>query len=443
MEQNSTFRNISYFKRSIPAHIMVMGVGGAGGNAIKHMWEMGIEGVNLVACNTDQQDLDKLQIDEQNKIAIGEGLGAGNNAQKGEEHARGSIDRIRTLLEQHNTRMLFIAAGMGGGTGTGASPVIAELAHEMGILTVAIVTMPPTDEGPLRMSQARQGLDRLRRYVDSLIVLSNDAINKLYGNDPVESAFDRANDIVAFAAKGIAEISTHSHNLVNVDFSDVCTVMRQSGYAVMGVATETGDERAEKVIDKILCSPLFGDIKIAGARNVLLNISVSSQEKLSMKEVSRVKARVQEYARYEDEQGNIQLTNIIWGTSNKPNLGEDELEVIVVATGFTAEYCNEVIEKQILNPTIEHTTLPVQESGVIQPLNKPQPAATTRVATPSCIERPARSYEDIEQCKLTPAYLTQKISLTKQASGKTQAADKGSTSTTEERNVESGQTSMF
>ena len=263
MEGNSILHNIAAFRKSIPAKIMVMGIGGAGGNAIKHMWEMGIEGVNLVACNTDQQDLDKLKIPEENKIAIGEGLGAGNEAERGEAMARGALDKIRYALESRSTKMLFIAAGMGGGTGTGAAPVVAELAREMDILTVAIVTMPPTNDGPLRMTQARTGLTKLRNYVDSLIVLSNDAINKLFGDNSLGAAFDNANDIIAQAAKGIAEISTHSHNLVNVDFADVCTVMRNSGYAVMGVAKESGDERAEVVVDKILKSPLFGDIKIS------------------------------------------------------------------------------------------------------------------------------------------------------------------------------------
>ena len=443
MEENSILHNISAFRKSIPAKIMVMGIGGAGGNAIKHMWEMGIEGVNLVACNTDQQDLDKLKIPEENKIAIGEGLGAGNDANEGEAMARNALDKIRFALKSRDTRMLFIAAGMGGGTGTGAAPVIAELAREMDILTVAIVTMPPTNDGPLRMAQARAGLNKLRSHVDSLIVLSNDAINQLYGSNSLGAAFDNANDIIAYAAKGIAEISTHSHNLVNVDFADVCTVMRNSGYAVMGVAKESGDERAESVIDKILKSPLFGDVKIAGARNVLLNISVSSQDKLTTNEVNRVKDRVQMHASTQDENGTPQLTNIIWGTSDKPHLGDDEMEVIVVATGFSAEYCDKVIEKQIMNPTIEISKPPVHDNGIIRPLNSTTIQSINLPSTPLLIERPIRSYEDIEKSKSKPAYLTQGIILTQMPTGKKQVANKGTEEEDEATTPTTTQISMF
>ena len=229
--------------KSQPSRIMAMGVGGAGGNAIEHMWEMQIEGVNLAACNTDKDDLDKLHIPEENRILLGgDGLGAGNNADRGAECATQSLDKVRDLLQARGTEMLFLAAGMGAGTGTGATPVIAELAHEMDILTVAIVTTPPSNEGPHRTAQAMAGVERLRKHVDAIIILSNDAINQLYGHLPANAGFARANDVVAFAAKGIAEIITHKSNLVNVDFADVCTVMRGSGSAIMGVATEMGEE---------------------------------------------------------------------------------------------------------------------------------------------------------------------------------------------------------
>ena len=262
MEDYSILNDLVSMK-SQPSRIMAMGVGGAGGNAIEHMWKMQIEGVNLAACNTDQDDLDKLHIAEENRVLLGEdGLGAGNNAEVGAERAMVSLDKVRDLLRARGTEMLFLAAGMGGGTGTGATPVIAELAHEMDILTVAIVTTPPSNDGPRRCAQATAGIEKLRKHVAAIIILSNDAINELYGDLPMEQSFERANDVVAFAAKGIAEIITHKSNLVNVDFADVCTVMRGSGSAIMGVATETGEDRAEKIVDKILTSPLFGNTSI-------------------------------------------------------------------------------------------------------------------------------------------------------------------------------------
>lgn len=345
MTEYSIINDISSIK-SVSTPIMAMGVGGAGGNAIEHMWQMNIEGVNLAACNTDQDDLDKLHIPEENRILLGsDGLGAGNNANAGAEKATESLDAVRSLFAARQTKMLFLAAGMGGGTGTGAAPVIAELAHELDILTVAIVTTPPVDEGPHRTEQARRGIEQLRKYVDSLIVLSNDAINELYGDLPLQNSFDRANDVVAFAAKGIAEIVTHKNNLVNVDFADVCTVMRGSGCAIMGVATESGEDRAEKVVDRIITSPLFGNASITGARDVLINISVASSDALTTSEARRVRNRVQHYAKSEDENGNIKYTNIIWGMSVKPHLGENDMEVIVVATGFSTDNYSQLLFK--------------------------------------------------------------------------------------------------
>lgn len=395
--------------KSQPSRIMAMGVGGAGGNAIEHMWEMQIEGVNLAACNTDKDDLDKLHIPEENRILLGgDGLGAGNNADRGAECATQSLDKVRDLLQARGTEMLFLAAGMGAGTGTGATPVIAELAHEMDILTVAIVTTPPSNEGPHRTAQAMAGVERLRKHVDAIIILSNDAINQLYGHLPANAGFARANDVVAFAAKGIAEIITHKSNLVNVDFADVCTVMRGSGSAIMGVATEMGEERADRVIDKILTSPLFGNISISGSRNVLINISVSSAEGLTLNEAHRVRDRVQHHAKTEDENGNIRYTNIIWGMSIKPNLSEDEMEVVVVATGFDND--NSVGPVVIKNEPEE-----LVQEPIIEPV---EPKDTERIAavrpprpTPTPIVRPSRNFAEFEECKRTPAYITHGVIL--------------------------------
>ncbi len=412
MENYSILNDLTSIK-SQPSRIMAMGVGGAGGNAIEHMWQMQIEGVNLVACNTDQDDLDKLHIAPENRILLGDnGLGAGNKANVGAECAVASLDKVRDLLHARGTEMLFLTAGMGGGTGTGAAPVIAELAHEMDILTVAIVTMPPSNDGPDRITQAQQGVEKLRKHVDAIIILSNDAINQLYGHLPATTAFGRANDVVAFAAKGIAEIITHKSNLVNVDFADVCTVMRGSGSAIMGVATETGEDRADKVIDKIITSPLFGNVSISGSRNVLVNISVSSSDGLTLNEAHRVRDRVQHHAKSEDENGNVRLTNIIWGMSIKPNLAEDEMEVVVVATGFQNEervvidYKPEEIEEPIpMKSVVEEGDEPKENESEVHSMPKYRPS-------PAPITRPSRNFAEIEECKRVPAYIKHNIILT-------------------------------
>lgn len=418
MDNHSILNDLTSIK-SQPSKIMAMGVGGAGGNAIEHMWQMQIEGVNLAACNTDQDDLDKLHIAKENRVLLGgDGLGAGNLSEKGAECAKASLDKVRELLTARGTKMLFLAAGMGAGTGTGATPVIAELAHEMGILTVAIVTTPPSNEGPHRTQQAEAGVEKLRKHVDAIIVLSNDAINQLYGHMPAVAGFGRANDVIAFAAKGIAEIVTHKSNLVNVDFSDVCTVMRDSGSAIMGVATESGEDRADRVIDKILTSPLFGNVSICGSKNVLVNISVSSSEGLTLNEAHRVRDRVQHYAKYEDEDGKIHYTNIIWGMSIKNNLAEDEMEVVVVATGFQNDERIVVIKPEGLQPAPEPQPQPGQTTQPEGPTveKMPQKPAVPPVPkyrpAPSPIARPVLNFPEIESCKRTPAYITHGITLT-------------------------------
>lgn len=420
MDNYSILNDLASMK-SQPSKIMAMGVGGAGANAIEHMWQVQIEGVNLAACNTDQDDLDKLHIPDENKIllktdevelSLGDGLGAGNRPAVGAACAMASLDKVRGLFTARGTKMLFLAAGMGAGTGTGATPVIAELAHEMGILTVAIVTTPSLNEGPDRTGQAKAGIEKLRKHVDSIIVLSNDAIDQLYGHMPASQGFGRANDVIAFAAKGIAEIITHKSNLVNVDFSDVCTVMRGSGSAIMGVATETGEDRADKVIDKILTSPLFGNISISGSRNVLINISVSSADGLTLNEAHRVRDRVQHHAKFEDEDGKIRLTNIIWGMSIKPNLAEDEMEVVVVATGFPDEPFIDTIKPEPIPEPIPEPSSSEGETTDVTTTPEVEPAQPSYQPTPVQIVRPVRNFAEIEECKRVPAYVAHKITLT-------------------------------
>ena len=247
--------------------IMVVGVGGAGGNAVNHMWNLGIDGVDFMACNTDEQALGKSLVEY--KVSLGDGLGAGNDPGKGREAAISSLDEVRRIFESNGTKMLFITAGMGGGTGTGASPVIAKMAHEMGILTVAIVTTPDPVEGQIRYAQAFKGVEELRKYVDSLLIISNEQIARIYGDLSLKKAFNKANDILASAAKGIAEIITVKSDLVNVDFADVKRVMTDSGCAHLGVATAEGENRAEQAIEAALNSPLLGYQSISGAKNIL------------------------------------------------------------------------------------------------------------------------------------------------------------------------------
>lgn len=321
--------------------ITVIGVGGGGGNALNYMWKLGIKDVNFLACNTDKKALDNLQIPNENKIVLGNpedpfyGLGAGNNPDKGRDLATASTAVIRQYLESKGTKMVFIAAGMGGGTGTGAAPVIAKLAHEMGLLTVANVTSPMPSEGTLRCNQANEGIEELRKYADSLLVLNNDSIRQQFGHLNVVEAFNKADDVLASATKGIAEIITVESAFVRVDFADVDRVMRGSGRAHMGVAQAIGENRATEAARRSLCSPLLDSNSIMGSENILINISAKAVEDISYEEINVILDYIQDYASYKKEDGSVQLANIIWGISSKDILADDALEVVVVATGFS------------------------------------------------------------------------------------------------------------
>ena len=309
--------------------ITIVGVGGAGGNAVNFMHSMGIEGVTFMVCNTDRQALEISPVDV--KIQLGlDGLGAGNDPTKGRDAANTSLDDVRHRLESMGTQMMFIAAGMGGGTGTGASPVIAKLAHEMGILTVAIVTLPFVVEGLTRYEQAMKGIEELREWVDSLLVLNNNNLVELYGRMSLRQAFDKANEVLANAAKGIAEIITVPYDEVNIDFADVRRVLENSGRSHMGVAAATGDNRVEEAVEEALKSPLLDNRHISGAKNILISIRSGLDERHTLAEVYEVVACVQKYA---SQQKNRATANIIWGSGSKPSLG-NSLEVVIVATGF-------------------------------------------------------------------------------------------------------------
>jgi len=336
--------------------IKVIGVGGGGGNAVNHMYRQGISGVDFIICNTDAQALELSPIP--NKVQLGasltEGMGAGSDPDVGENSAIESIEDIKRMLGV-NTKMLFITAGMGGGTGTGASPVIAKAAREIGILTVAIVTTPFAFEGKRRRSQAEEGLGELRKYVDSYLVISNDRLREIFGNLTMSSAFAKADDILTTAAKGIAEIITIP-GYINVDFKDVRTVMSDSGVAIMGNAKANGDDRAQKAVEGALASPLLKDSEIEGARYILLNISSGTQE-VTMDEISVVTDYIQERAGFTAE--------IIWGNCLDDSL-ENDLSVTIIATGFqtTEERKQEESNKRIAIPLGE------ERVPLVRPVNQ-------------------------------------------------------------------------
>ncbi|MGK9128233.1 cell division protein FtsZ [Olivibacter sp. SA151] len=342
--------------------IKVIGVGGGGGNAVNHMYRQGISGVDFIICNTDAQALELSPIP--NKVQLGasltEGMGAGSDPDVGENSAIESIEDIKRMLGV-NTKMLFITAGMGGGTGTGASPVIAKAAKELGILTVAIVTTPFAFEGKRRRSQAEEGLGELRKYVDSYLVISNDRLREIFGNLTMSSAFAKADDILTTAAKGIAEIITIP-GYINVDFKDVRTVMNDSGVAIMGNAKASGDDRAQKAVEGALASPLLKDSEIEGARYILLNISSGTQE-VTMDEISVITDYIQERAGFTAE--------IIWGNCLDESLDKD-LSVTIIATGFqtTEERKQEESNRRIAIP-LEEEKVPLVRP-VNQIINKPK-----------------------------------------------------------------------
>lgn len=387
--------------------ITVVGVGGAGGNAVNHMWNLGIKGVEFMVCNTDQQALDKSPVET--KIRLGhEGLGAGNDPENGRKAALESLDLVRERFEASGTKMVFVTAGMGGGTGTGASPVIAKLAKEMGLLTVAIVTSPLAVEGKIRYEQAFRGIEELRQNVDSLLIINNENILEIYGRLALKQAFGKADDILASAAKGIAEIITVESDLVNVDFADVSKVMRNSGRAHMSVATAEGDNRAEAVAEASLRSPLLDHNLISGARNILLNISVANAEELMYEEVVRILEYIQSHASVEDENGNIHNANIIWGTSEKPQLG-NAIELVVVATGFDGEQNKQVMKTiippaRVIKPVQENSSTPI-EKPVLEPVGKSAAKPVQqRPVEQVILGQKSTRYNNIQELLSKPAY---------------------------------------
>ena len=312
--------------------IKVIGVGGGGSNAINHMFNQGIKGVDFVICNTDAQALNNSGVS--NKIQLGirltEGLGAGANPEIGEKAAVESLEEIRAMLNT-NTKMVFITAGMGGGTGTGAAPIIAKMARELDILTVGIVTMPFQFEGKIRNTQAHKGIEKLRKVVDSLVIINNNKLREVYGNLGFKAGFSKADEVLSTAARGIAEVITH-HYTQNIDLRDAKTVLTNSGTAIMGASTAVGESRAKKAITSALDSPLLNDNKITGAKNVLLLI-VSGNQEITIDEIGEINDHIQAEAGYG--------ANIIMGVGEDEKLGE-AISVTVIATGFDVDQQNDI-----------------------------------------------------------------------------------------------------
>ncbi len=336
--------------------IKVIGVGGGGSNAVNHMFSQGIKDVNFMVCNTDAQALEnspvpiKIQLGE----SLTEGRGAGNKPEKGKQAAIENISDIENVLKD-NTRMVFITAGMGGGTGTGAAPIIAKAAREMGVLTVGIVTIPFKFEGKVRINQALDGIAEMEKNVDSLLVINNEKLRDMYGDLKLSNAFSKADDVLSTAAKGIAEIIT-VHGYINVDFADVETVMKNSGVAIMGSSSASGENRAILAIQQALESPLLNSNDIRGAQNILLNIT-SGIDEITMDEVGEVTDFVQ------DTVGTS--ASIIWGTGTEPDLN-DQVNVTIIATGFNTKNIAEFSQRN--EPKVQRFSLDGELESEEQPL---------------------------------------------------------------------------
>lgn len=368
--------------------IKVIGVGGGGSNAVNHMYRQGINGVDFVVCNTDKQALDMSPVPH--KVVLGaaltEGRGAGSIPEVGRNSAIENIEDIRRILA-NNTKMVFITAGMGGGTGTGAAPIIAGIAREMGILTVAIVTVPFLFEGKKRRQQAEDGLEQLKQNVDTLLVICNDKLREMYGNLKLSDAFAHADDVLAIAAKSIAEVISLTQQ-INVDFADICTVMRNSGVAIMGSSVTSGENRSIRAVEEALSSPLLNDNNITGARYVLLNI-ISGADEITMDELGEITDYIQEAAG--------QTAEIIKGYGVEPSLG-DSVSVTIIATGFNQnnpiayEYSKKPEQQKIVLKLDETKAEPVAEEKIekkpetVNPLEpflihkQPEPAVEEKTA---------------------------------------------------------------
>ena len=419
--------------------IKVVGVGGGGGNAVTYMFKQGIHNVNFVICNTDAQALANSPVPV--KIQLGktktEGLGAGNKPEVGRNDALESIDDIREVLDT-GTKMVFVTAGMGGGTGTGAAPVIARISKELGILTVAIVTMPFRFEGTQRFNQAIEGINELKEHVDALLVINNEKLREMYGDLTIKNAFSKADNVLTMAAKGIAELVTLPGQ-VNVDFADVKTIMTGGGLTVMGSATASGENRAREAVEAALNSPLLDNNDISGARRILLNITSGSDEnEVTMDELGIITDFVNSSAK--------NVTDLIWGAGNDNSLG-NAVCVTIVATDFSGKDCinpifevhkPEPVKQQIVNmpektfqEPNETVDFPVNKWGYyIRNANSAEQSHINMTQTETAVSFATKQVEktrtipvmlaenaDIDELENIPAYERKNIIIDKQSSG--------------------------
>jgi cell division protein FtsZ len=360
--------SLGSYKFDLPSHhksiIKVIGVGGGGSNAVNHMYSQGIKDVEFVVCNTDVQALKSSPVPAKLQIGVNltDGLGAGANPEKGRNAALESKDQIRELLGS-NTKMVFITAGMGGGTGTGAAPVIAKLAKDLDILTVGICTSPFSFEGKKKMMQAMEGINELKEHCDTVLIILNDRLRDIYGNLSIKEAFAQADNVLSTAAKSIAEIITVTSN-VNVDFEDVKTVMKNSGAAVMGSAVTSGENRARRAAEESLMSPLLDNMDILGAKKILLSITFGDKDELRMDELKEITDYIEEKAGDDAE--------MIWGYGIDPNLG-DNICVTVIATGFQESELKPVSKKTVYDLESEKQIVSEKQISLFD--SKPEPVA--------------------------------------------------------------------
>lgn len=367
--------------------IKVIGVGGGGGNAVNYMYNLGIDGVDFIVCNTDSQALAQSPVP--NKIQLGphltQGLGAGANPEIGKQAGEESVDEISKILKV-NTRMAFITAGMGGGTGTGAAPIISKVCRELGILTVGIVTTPFAYEGRKRLKQAQDGIAFMREHVDTILIISNDKLRQQYGNLPFTQAFSKADNVLATAAKCITDLITVDGK-VNLDFNDVQTVMKSGGVAILGSAMASGEGRARQAVEEALSSPLLNDSEIEGAQWILLNVtSASGDHEHTLDELEIIQGYVQQQA------GNT--CDIILGMGHDPNLGEN-IAVTIIATGFHHHEINtEILDRKQAAP--EKIVVPLGQAGAEALVEAKAPELPKPVADPMApvlVETPVAAYQ--------------------------------------------------
>lgn len=396
--------NIQFdLSRDQNAIIKVIGVGGGGSNAVNHMFRQGIVGVDFIVCNTDQQALDLSPVGTKLPLGISftEGRGAGMDPEIGKRAAEESTELVKEILSR-GTKMVFITAGMGKGTGTGGAPVIAKVARELGILTVGLVTTPFLAEGPRRLKQAQEGINELKNYVDTLLVISNDKLREIHGNLPLSSAFNQADSILTNAAKSIAEIITVP-GYVNVDFNDVNTVMRNSGVAIMGTAYGEGEHRAVQAVELALNSPLLNDNDIRGAKNILLNISSGTRE-VTLDEVTDIQEYIQTVAG--------DNTNLIWGNCTNEALGE-KLSVTLIATGFAMSESVKMKKTSVpleVNKRDEHISTAPQELHHVAPSQPQNLTAFSSYVQPSpqqVAPTPAQPVQQVPPTTQQPLQSTQ------------------------------------